>query len=62
MTPQEKKELAEYKAKVSGVSGREREIASLNNALQTARTLMEGRHANCTTPKPDDVVCPAVIR
>jgi Tfp pilus assembly protein PilF len=58
MTPQEKKDLAAYKAKIAGVSAENAKIAGLNNNLQQSRALMKSTHANCTTPKPDDVVCP----
>ncbi|HXB62840.1 MAG TPA: tetratricopeptide repeat protein [Acidobacteriaceae bacterium] len=58
MTPEEKQQLADYKAKVAAASTENAKIASLNNALQQARADMESTHANCTTPKPDNVVCP----
>lgn len=58
MTPDEKKDLAAYKAKIAATSAENARIAGLNNNLKQARDLMKQTHANCKTPKPDDVVCP----
>jgi len=59
MTPQQKKELADYKAKVSAASAENAKINNLNGNLQQSRTLMKASHANCTAPKSDAEVCPA---
>jgi hypothetical protein len=58
LTGPEKEELAKYKARIAATSAENAKIAGLNNNLKQARDLMKASHANCTTPKPDDVVCP----
>ncbi len=58
MTQPEKAELAKYKARIAATSAENAKIAGLNNGLKQARDLMKSSHANCTTPKPDTVLCP----
>jgi tetratricopeptide (TPR) repeat protein len=57
MTPEEKKELEAYKAKIAGASAENAVITNINGSLKQARDLMAANHANCTAPKTDAEVC-----
>jgi len=58
MTPEEKKELAAYKAKIASTTAENSQIANINNNLKQARDAMAASHAKCTAPKSDADVCP----
>jgi tetratricopeptide (TPR) repeat protein len=58
LSPEEKKALDDYKVKIASTMSENARIANLNALLQQARADMKASHAKCTTPVPDDAVCP----
>jgi tetratricopeptide (TPR) repeat protein len=58
MTPDEKKDLADYKAKIAAASAANSQIANVNANLKQARDAMASTHDKCTTPKSDADICP----